>query len=255
MLLDSYWPYRELISNLVRTNLKLRYKNSALGFLWSFLNPLAMSAVLIFVFMHVFKFQVANYPAYLITGIIAWRFFASTSYTLSSIRSNAHIIKKIYFPREILIFSACLLSFIVSLLEFSVLFVILIFLGVKFSPYAILLPLFLFILFLMIYGISLAIASLSVFYRDLEHMWEILLQVGFYSAPIVYPGDILPPEYYNILLINPMSHFVIAIRHVLIFSEPPAFGSLLGMSAFTLLALIAGHLIFRKYSPRFGEAL
>ena len=106
MFWEVYWQHRELVLNLVKTNLKLRYRNSALGFLWSFLNPLAMSLVLIFVFMHVFKFQIANYPAYLLTGIISWRFFASTNYSLHSIRSNAHIIKKIYLPREILVFSS-----------------------------------------------------------------------------------------------------------------------------------------------------
>jgi lipopolysaccharide transport system permease protein len=255
MLFGSYWQHRELILNLVKTNLKLKYRNSALGFLWSFLNPLAMSLVLIFVFMHVFKFQIANYPAYLLTGVITWRFFASTGYSLNSIRSNAHIIKKIYFPREILVFSACLFSFVVSLFEFAVLFVLLFLLGVKFSPYVLLLPLLLLILFLMVYGISLAISSLSVFYRDLEHIWEILLQVGFYAAPIIYPGDILPPEYYPILLINPMTHFVVPIRHILIFAEAPAWGSILGMFLFTSAFLLAGWLLFKRYESRFGEEL
>ena len=129
------------------------------------------------------------------------------------------------------------------------------FLGVKFSIYLLFLPVILVVLFLMVYGVSLAISSLFVYYRDLENIWEILLQVGIYSAPIIYPGDILPPEYYNILLINPMSHFVIAIRHVLIFSEPPQFGSILGMFLFTSAALIAGWLIFKKYEPGFGEEL
>ena len=255
MLFDPYWSYRELIWNLVKANLKLKYRNSALGFIWSFLNPLAMSLVLIFVFMHVFKFQIANYPAYLLTGIITWRFFASTSYSLRSISLNSHVIKKIYFPREILVFSACLFSFTVSLFEFVVLIVLLMLLGVNFSAYMLLLPLFLAALFLMVYGVSLALSAISVYYRDLEHIWEILLQVGFYAAPIVYPGDILPQQYYNILLVNPMSHFVISIRYITIYSELPHLGSIIGIIAFTLFSLILGTIIFRRYEPGFGEKL
>ncbi len=255
MLFDTYWSHRELIWSLVKTNLKLRYRNSALGFLWSLLNPLAMSLVLIFVFIHVFKFQIANYPAYLLTGVITWRFFASTNYSLQSIRMYAHVIKKIYIPREILVFSCCVFSLIVSLLEFAVLLVLLLFLGTNFSPYILLLPVLLLVLFLMVYGVSLALSALSVYYRDIEHIWEILLQVGFYSAPIIYPGQILPPQYYNILLINPMSHFVIPIREVLIYSELPRLGSIIGMLGFTLVALVAGYFIFKKYEPGFGEEL
>ncbi|MFH1447692.1 MAG: ABC transporter permease, partial [Candidatus Micrarchaeota archaeon] len=248
MLFSTYWEYRELILTLVKTNLKLRYRNSALGFLWSLIGPLAMFAVLIFVFMNIFRFQIPNYPAYLLTGIITWRFFASTAGSLKSIVSNANLLKKVYFPRHILVFSFCLFSLITSLLEFAVLVVVVAFLGAPIGPWLLLLPFLLALQFIFIYGVSLALSSIYVYFRDIENIWTIILQVGFYATPIIYPATILPEQYRIILHANPMSHFVIAMRYAVIYNSPPwvsftdpAFGTIIGMIAFTLFSIAAGY--------------
>jgi lipopolysaccharide transport system permease protein len=253
----AYLEYKDVISNLVSADLKSRYRNSSLGFLWSLLNPLLMSAVLIFVFIHVFRFQIDNYPLYVLTGVIAWRFFAFTSGTMKSIVSSPSLVSKVYFPREILVVSSCLSALVTACLEFSVLVIFSFFLGGTLSPWILLVPAFLAIQFFLVLGISLALSSLFVYYRDLQHIWEILLQVGFYAAPIIYPSTLIPQSspYYWVILANPMSHFVITYRHLIISGDAPALGSLIGIAFFTSACMLAGWLIFRRLEPRFAEEL
>ncbi len=249
----DYINYRELIWNMVKTNLKLRYRSSALGFVWSLLEPLAISIVLIFVFSHVLSMRIPNYPTYLITGIMTWRFFTLTSGTMRSIISNARLVKKIYFPRHVLVFSSCLFSLVVTVFEFIVLFGIVLAFGTSMSIYVLMLPVLLFTLFLFILGTSLALSAIYVYYRDLEHIWSVVLRAGFYASPIIFRGELLPPEYMWIFHINPMSHFIIAIREVLLYSHFPAQGTIIGMTGFTIAALLLGYFIFGKLEWKFAE--
>lgn len=255
--LHTYYKYRELIWNLVVADLKNRYKNSALGFLWSFMNPLLTSAVLIFVFMHVFKFEISNYPLYLISGIIAWRFFAMTSATMYTILTYGALIKKIYFPRQILVFSSCLSVFISSGIEFIILFLFAIALGGNITFWAFLTPFFFLVQFLLVLGISLGLSALYIYFRDLEHIWTVLLQAGFYAAPIIYPSTLIPPSspYYLFLLANPMSHFIITYRHLLMYGDAPALGSLIGIAFFTIAAYAIGLALFKWLEPNFAEVI
>ena len=132
--------YKELILNLTVSELKLKYKGSVLGFLWSLLDPLLMMMVLLIVFTKIFKFDIPNYPMYLLIGIIVWRFFSATGETLHSIVGKPNMIKKIYFPREILVLSTCLRALITSLLEFAVLFGFLLFWGTPLSLFVLFFP-------------------------------------------------------------------------------------------------------------------
>ena len=141
--LRTYRNYRELIWNLAAADLKNRYKNSALGFLWSFMSPLLMSLVLIFVFMQVFKFTIDNYPLYIISGIIPWRFFGYTANTMHSVKLYSSLIRKIYFPRQVLVFSACLSALISTSIEFVLLLLISIVLGGNITAWILLVPVFL----------------------------------------------------------------------------------------------------------------
>lgn len=253
LFLRDYLAYRELIWNLVKTNLKLRYRSSALGFVWSLLEPLAISMVLIFVFSHVLSMRIPNYPTYLITGIMTWRFFTLTSATMKSITSNARLVKKVRFPRHLLVFSSCLFALVVTAFEFVVLIGIVLAFGTRMSEYVLLLPILLFMLFLFILGTSLALSSLYVYYRDLEHIWNVVLRAGFYASPIIFRGELLPQEYMWVFYINPMSHFIIAIREVLLYAQFPAQGTVIGMAGFTALALVLGYLIFSRLEWRFAE--
>jgi lipopolysaccharide transport system permease protein len=259
-----YYRYRELIWNLVSADLKNRYKHSVFGFLWSFMNPLLTSAVIIFVFMQVFKFNMQNYPLYLISGIIPWRFFAFTLSSMGSIKSYAALVRKIYFPRQILVISACISAAISSAIEFLMLLLIAVLLGfvsaeyaTQFTPWLLLVPLVFAVQFVLVLGFSLGLSAMYVYFRDLQHIWEVVLQAGFYAAPIIYPAANISHDsvYYLVLLANPMSHFIISYRHLIMYGDAIEAGSIIGMLAFTAAAYVAGLAIFRRLEPNFAEVI
>lgn len=251
----TYWNYRELIWNLTVVDLKLRYKNSALGFLWSFMSPLLTSLVLIFVFIHVFRLEISNYPLYILSGIIPWRFFGHTTNTMHSVKLYSGLIRKIYFPRQVLVFSACLSALISTCIEFVLLLLLSIALGGNITPWILLVPAFLAAQFVLVLGVSYVIAALFVFYRDLQHIWEVFIQAAFYAAPIIYPATLIPQSspYYFVLLANPMSHFIISYRHLFMYGDAPAIGSIAGIAFFTIIAYVIGLMVFNRYEPRFAE--
>jgi len=251
----TYYKYRELIWSLVVADLKSKYKNSALGFFWSMLDPLLISIVMIFVFMHVFDLRMENYPLYLISGLMTWRFFNSTASTMRVIRGYSGLIRKIYFPKEILVLSACLSSLISTLFEFVVLFIISIVLGGNITGWIVLTPLVLLLLFVMVIGFSFALSTLYVFYEDMQHIWNVVLRALFYATPIIYPATRIAPDspYYIIFILNPMSHFVITIRHLIMYGDSPALGSVIGMLVFSIIAYVAGFIIFKRYEARLPE--
>lgn len=259
--LHTYYAYRELIWNLVVADLKNRYKNSALGFIWSFMNPLLTSLVLIFVFTQVFRFDIPNYPLYLISGIIPWRFFAYTKNAMAAITAYSSLVRKIYFPREILVISSCFSILISAGIEFAILIALTIPLGAQLGAWTLLVPVIFTVQFIFVVGVSLALSALYVYFKDLEHIWEVVLQVGFYAAPIIYKSDMIARDsgYYWILLLNPMSHFIITYRHLIgagagiVESEAPALGSLIGIAFFTVAAYVAGIIIFKRLEPHFAE--
>jgi lipopolysaccharide transport system permease protein len=185
--------YKELIKNLVISDLKTKYSSSVLGFAWSMLNPLLMMLVLYFVFSNVFKMTQEHFALYLLIGITAWRFFAmGTAVAMGSIVGKASLVTKIYIPREILTLSVVLSALVSSLLEFLVLIPLLVIFGVIPSWTIILFPLLHVLFFPIVYGISLALASLYVYYRDMNQIWDVLIQIGFFLSPIVYPLTLMP---------------------------------------------------------------
>ena len=188
------FQYKELIKNLVISDLKTKYSNSSLGFAWSMLNPLLMMLVLFFVFSNVFKNQ-DNFIGYLLTGILAWRFFSiGTAVAMNSIVSRSNLVTKIYIRREILTLSSVISSLISSFLEFLVMLPLLIILGAGLSATFFLFPVLHLLFLLLVYGTGLILASLFVYYRDMNQIWDIILQVGFFLSPIFYPLSYVPQK-------------------------------------------------------------
>ncbi len=180
--------YRELIRILTISDLKVKYQSSVLGFAWSLLNPLLMMLVLYLVFNNVFKSNQDHFALYLLIGIISWRFLSiGTASSMTAIVGKPSLVTKIYIPRQVLVMSTVLSSFISSILEFLVLVPLLIILGAGISPYILLFPVIHIIYFMIVYGISLILAALYVYYRDLNQIWDVLIQIGFFLSPIVYP--------------------------------------------------------------------
>jgi len=194
--------YRELIKNLVVSDLKTKYSSSVLGFAWSMLNPLLMMGVLYFVFGHIFKNQ-PNFIVYLLTGILAWRFFAiGTASAMTSIVGKASLVTKIRLPREILTMSMVISVLISSILELIVLIILLIILEINIPITVLLFPIIYIVYFPIIYGLGLALASLYVYYRDLTQIWDVVLQAGFFAVPIFYPLSNVPEKLMPYYLLN-----------------------------------------------------
>jgi len=248
--------YSQLVRNLTVKEFKLRYRNSILGFFWSLLNPLAMMIILTLVFSTLIKFGSENYPIFLLPALLAWRFFSiSTSMSLFSIIGNSPLVTKVYFPRWLLVFSSCLANLVGSSLEFAVSFPILVFLGMKLTYLILLLPIILSIEFLLIVGMSLSLAALNVFYRDIHQIWDLVLQAGFFLTPIIYGISLIPDRYLFLYSLNPMTRIIESIRSILYYSSLPTYEDFILPLLGGLLMLLVGYLIFRRLEPRFAEEI
>jgi lipopolysaccharide transport system permease protein len=218
------------------------------------LNPLLMMLVLYAVFSNVFRFEQEHFALYLLIGIIAWRFLANGTMTaMSSIVGKPTLVTKVYIPREILPFSLAMSAFISSILEFVVLIPLLIIFGVSLSATILLFPILHALYFIIVYGISLALASLYVYFRDLNQIWDIFLQIGFYASPIIYPLSLVPEKYSLYYMLNPITRLMIMYRDILLYDTIPSISDFLIVAGFGILIILIGSHIFTKLSPRFAE--
>jgi lipopolysaccharide transport system permease protein len=247
------FEYKELIKNLVISDLKTKYSGSMLGFAWSMLNPLLMMLVLYFVFSNIFKSQ-ENFVVYLLTGILAWRFFAiGTTSAMGSIVGKSSLVTKIYIPREILTLSITVSSLISSILEFLVLIPLLIILGAGISATVLMFPIIHLMYFLIVYGICLILASLYVYYRDLNQIWDVVLQVGFFLSPIVYPLSLVPAKYEFSYMLNPITRLISMYRDIILDGTIPKISDFAIVLLFGLMLFFIGATVFKKLSRRFAE--
>ena len=248
------FDYSELIKNLVASDLKIKYQSSVLGFAWSMLNPLLMMLVLYVVFNNIFRFEQEHFALYLLIGIIAWRFLANGTMTaMSSIVGKPSLVTKIFIPREVLTFSVVMSAFISSILEFMVLVPLLIIFGASISITMLLFPVIHILYFGLVYGISLTLASLYVYYRDLNQIWDIVLQIGFYASPIIYPLSLVPDKYLFYYTLNPITKLMVMYRDVLLYNTVPTLSDILLVVGSGLILLVIGTMVFKKLSPRFAE--
>ncbi|MBU3968014.1 MAG: ABC transporter permease [Euryarchaeota archaeon] len=248
--------YKELIKNLVISDLKTKYSSSVLGFAWSMLNPLMMMIVLYFVFNSVFKMTQEHFALYILIGLTGWRFFAfGTTMAMYSIVGKASLVTKIYIPREILTFSSVISALISSLLEFLVLIPLMFILGVSPTIYIVFFPVLHILFFLIIYGIALALASLFVFYRDINQIWDVLIQMGFFLSPIVYPLSLIPEKYLFYYMLNPITRMIEMYRDVLLYGKLPGLMDIGIVLIFGIVLFLFGSWLFRKLSPRFAEGI
>ncbi len=244
----------DLVKILVKRDFKLRYQRSALGFLWSLLNPLGMMLVLTIVFSGFLRTQIPNFAAFVLVGLLIWRFFAlGTSLSAWTITGNPGLVSKVYIPRYLLVLSSNLSSAIAAALEFVVLFPLMLFLGLSLSVHALFLPALLILELVFIFGVSLALASLNLFYRDFYQLWEIALQLGFFVTPIFYDISQVPKEFSFFFTLNPMSRFVVAVRKILLLNISPSFGDFVGILVSALVSLAIGLVVFQRLEPRFAE--
>jgi lipopolysaccharide transport system permease protein len=249
------WQYRELIRNLTIADFKNRYQNTTLGFFWSLLSPFLLALVLYFFFRHLFGAE-ENFAINLLVGLMAWRFFASgTSSSLGAIVGKPSLVTKVYIPRQVLVLTTALTNLISSLLEFLILLPI-IFILLGHLPVTVLLfPLIHIIYFGFIFGAGLLLSSLFVYFRDLNQIWEVLVNILFFCTPIFYPIAIIPAYLMPYYLLNPVTLFVGIYRDVMVAGDLPSLYSVVVVIGFAIAAYLVGSLVFSKLQRRFAEEI
>lgn len=255
-IFSEIWDRRELLMLLTINDVKIRYRNSVLGFLWTFLEPLLMLAVLYFVFTTIIRSEIENYPIYLFLGLIIWYMFSrATTMGLSSLTDKSNIIQKVYFRREIVVISSSLTSFVMMGFEFGAFVFFLVVLQFMPPLTALLLPLILLDLLVLCIGISLMLSVLNVYFRDIKFIWQVVLQAGFFLSPIIYTLDMFPENIKNILQLNPLVPILDSAHVLVLNNQLPSLDTTVYMITSTLFFLIVGYVLFRLKDKRIAEAL
>lgn len=255
---------RALLAELVRTDFKLRYQGSILGYAWSLLRPLLLFLILYVVFVRFLKFgrDVPHYPVYLLLGIVIWNFFNEmTVQSLGSIVGRGDLIRKVRIPRWIIVFSSSISALINLLLNLVVVFVFIIVNHVEFLDTLVFLPLILLQVYVLSLGLSLFLSAAFVKFRDVSYIWEVIMQALFYLTPIIYPISVISnPTLEKILFLNPMAQTVQDARYSAITHSTTTISDvfnggplLLVPYLLTVLILIGGILYFRSQSKYFAE--
>ena len=256
------FAYRELLYSLTKKELKVKYRGSVLGFFWSLLNPVLIMLVYSFVFSIILHQGVKEFAIFLLCALLPFNFFSnSVNYGAGSVISNANLVKKIYFPKEIIPLSIVFSNLINFLLELIVLFIVLSIFKYKFYMYLYLLPVVVFIQIFFVSGISLLVSSLNVLFRDLQHLVTILLMVWFFATPIIYPLSMVPERFQFWMQINPMAVFSTFYRDIFYhvkYQEGfyiPSLKIILICLAITFGIFFLGYFVFKKIEPRFAEEI
>jgi lipopolysaccharide transport system permease protein len=246
----------DIATVLLQKDLKVRYKSTILGYLWSVGHPLAFALVFYIAFRIVMRIQVEDYVLFLVSGLFPWQWFSNSMNASPLIfLSNSTIIKKINFPRNLLPFTLVFQDMIHYILSIPVIVLFLFIYGK--TPHLSWLygiPVLLMIQFAMVYGICLLISSVNLFFRDLERLTTIGLTLLFYFTPVIYPETMIPDRFRVLLMLNPFAHLIVNWRNLFIDGTiQPIF---LGISfIYSLLLMWMGQAIYKKLNWRFAEVL
>lgn len=250
------YNYRELLKTNIKKDVGGKYKNSVLGVLWSFINPLLQIAVYALVFQVILKSDIENYAVYLCCGLIPWQYFSAVVLRGAAvIVDNGNIIKKVYFPRQILPISVVASEGVNFLISTIIILGFVIFGGIGLSWNILWYFLIVIIQFIVSIGVALIVSSLTVYFRDLLHLLGILIQLLFYATPIVYAINSVPANLQWIVKINPMSYLIDGYRNIFYNKMPPDIQGLLIALGMGIVLCVAGYFIFKKLEKRFAEEL
>lgn len=249
---SQLFRYRNLVRELVVRDIKIKYRRSVLGILWSLLNPLGMMVITAMVFSTVFRFHIDNYVVYLLTGQMFLSFYGeATNFAMTSIVSNASLIRKIYVPRQLFPLSRVLSSSVNFILTFPALLAIMLFTGATISPtiFACVVPVFLLLCFTL--GMGFFLAAAAVYFRDLFLCYRVVLTALTYATPIFYPESIVPDKFRFLLDYNPMYYYLKAFREVICHNALPPLSLLSTCAIISAVTLVAGGLFFHRAQNKF----
>jgi lipopolysaccharide transport system permease protein len=266
--LAELWRYRELVRNLVVRDLKVRYKNSALGIAWSWINPLLMMLVFTFVFGELgFGPQnIRHYSVYFLAGILPWNMFsASVVGATASIVGNSYLIKKVYFPREVLPLAVVFSNTVNFVISLPVFFAVALVMGVPLTAWILLVPMVLLVQVIFSLGIGLILGTLNVYYRDTQIIMEVIMLAWFFLTPIIWDARSLPavkvifgislPVQRLIYILNPMASIIASYRDTMYWGVQPALDFFLRSTATAVVILVLGYAVFHRFGASFAEEL
>ncbi len=249
--LAALWAYRDLVGQLVARDVKVRYKRSVLGVAWTMLNPLLMMVVLTLVFSHLFRWDLPNYPVYLLSGTLLWNFFAqTTTLGMQQLVWGGALLHRIYVPRTVFAVSALgtgLVNLALALIPLSLIMLVT---GAPFRPALVFVPIAVVQAALFTLGVSLLLSSVAVAFPDIIEMYQVILTAWYFLTPVFYPAKIFPAQYALWLKINPMHHLVAAFRGPIYEGALPSVESMAASTALALAVLAVGWLAFTAHADR-----
>ncbi|MCF2653178.1 ABC transporter permease [Anaeromassilibacillus senegalensis] len=250
---NRLWCYRDLLKHLVMKDLKLKYRRSVLGYLWSVLNPLLIMIVISIVFSSMFKRSIENYPLYLFTGQMLFNYMNQSTHTaLSAINANGALIKKAYVPKYIFVFAKITSGMVDLVFSLGALIIVMVFTGAGFSFTNLLFPVVLVQLYVFCLGLGLFLAQANVFFRDVTYIYNAVTTAWMYLTPIFYPLESLPDQVrWFIEHLNPMYFYVGQFRDIIYYQQLPSSGLILAGCISALVMLAIGIHTFVKRQHRF----
>lgn len=248
---STFNKYKSLLSELIRRDIKIKYRRSILGIFWSFLDPLFSMIVLTIVFSTLFK-RIPSYPVYYLCGMLAYTLFSSGStQAMRSMVSSAGIWKSIYVPKYLYVLATVLSNFVTFVFSLTVLFALMVVLGVPFTVFIIFASLPILVLIILTIGAGLIMATLNVFFRDMEHLYSVFTLILMYGTPIFYPASIVPEKYTFIHDLNPLYQIISCLRDCFLYGQLYPNYAILYPTVFSILLLIVGMLLLYKFQDRF----
>lgn len=255
-MLKEIYEYRQLLKSNVRKEIRGKYKGSFLGVLWSFVNPLLATLVYALVFPFLLKGSQPHYVTFIVVAILPWNWFTTVmALGTTTVMGNGDIIKKVYFPRQILPISVNVSGMINFLISCLIIALFLIFSGIGFSQYIILLPFIIIIQFFILQGIIFITSSINVYIRDLEYIVNFFVQLLFYGTPVLYSIDMFPKKIQTILHLNPMATIIESYRDIFFYKQCPNLLNLGIVFIFAVLLFMFGYFVFKKLEKGFAEEL
>jgi lipopolysaccharide transport system permease protein len=247
--------YRELLYRITGRDLLLRYKQTAMGFGWAIFMPLVNTAIFSIVFTRVAPVETGvPYPLFAFCGLLAWNWFASSlRFAVTSLSSNASLVTKVYFPREILPFSAVLVGFADLAVASVVLIGLMAWYGVVPGPALLALPVVIAVQLLFTAAVALMLSMANLFYRDVKYLFEVAITIWMFATSVVYPIERVGGRLGVVLVLNPMTHIIDAWRAILLEGTLPPAGPFAATAAVSLVACVAAWLVFHAAEFRFAE--
>lgn len=250
--IQVYKNYKYLLYEFVKRDIKVKYKNSTLGILWSMFNPLLTMIVLTFIFSNIFKNSIPNFPIYCLSGRLIYDFFSqATKECMLSITSKSSLIKKIYIPQYIYPISKVLSTFIIFIISLIPLIIIMIITGVKLKVTNLFIVYPLITLFFISIGIGMILATINVFFRDMQHIYSVILMLIMYMSTIFYSIDIVNPRFSWIIKLNPIYPVISVFRDFILYGRINSIINIILCLIYSVIYMILGFIVFNKNKDKF----